>query len=124
RGRSSRHLAALRKYLGDVVVTSYRAHLALFVASPQQMEFFERESMLSTLDRLWSVHIANMARLRNAVSVQGFGRENPLEEFKIEGTRFFISTLFAMRRESVQALLSAFLADTDGNIEGGSGGNV
>ncbi|CAI5495228.1 unnamed protein product, partial [Closterium sp. Naga37s-1] len=123
RGRSSKHLAALRKYLGDVVVTSYRAHLALFVASPQQMEFFERESLLSTLDRLWSVHIANMARLRNAVSVQGFGRENPLEEFKIEGTRFFISTLFAMRRESVQALLSAFLADTEGEIDGG-GGNV
>ncbi|CAI6004964.1 unnamed protein product [Closterium sp. NIES-64] len=121
RGRSSKHLAALRKYLGDVVVTSYRAHLALFVASPQQMEFFERESLLSTLDRLWSVHIANMARLRNAVSVQGFGRENPLEEFKIEGTRFFISTLFAMRRESVQALLSAFLADTEGEIDGGGG---
>ncbi|CAI5475402.1 unnamed protein product [Closterium sp. Yama58-4] len=121
RGRSSKHLAALRKYLGDVVVASYRAHLALFVASPQQMEFFERESLLSTLDRLWSVHIANMARLRNAVSVQGFGRENPLEEFKIEGTRFFISTLFAMRRESVQALLSAFLADVEGGINGGAG---
>ncbi|GJP78081.1 hypothetical protein CLOP_g8411, partial [Closterium sp. NIES-67] len=121
RGRSSKHLAAVRKYLGDVVVTCYKAHLALFAASPDQMEFCEREALLSTLDRLWSVHIANMARLRNAVSVQGFGRENPLEEFKIEGTRFFISTLFAIRRESVQALLAGFLADTEGEIDGGGG---
>ncbi|CAI7878172.1 unnamed protein product [Closterium sp. NIES-54] len=79
RGRSSKHLAALRKYLGDVVVTSYRAHLGLFVASPQQMEFFERESLLSTLDRLWSMHIANMARLRNAHSMLDLHIANKLD---------------------------------------------
>jgi len=39
------------------------------------------------------------------VNVRSFGHRNPLEEYKIDGCRFFISMLSATRRLTVEALL-------------------
>lgn len=39
------------------------------------------------------------------VNVRSFGHRNPLEEYKIDGCRFFISVLSATRRLTVESLL-------------------
>ena len=39
------------------------------------------------------------------VNVRSFGHRNPLEEYKIDGCRFFISMLSATRRLTVETLL-------------------
>uniref|UniRef100_A0A0A8XRY8 SecA Wing/Scaffold domain-containing protein n=1 Tax=Arundo donax TaxID=35708 RepID=A0A0A8XRY8_ARUDO len=46
-----------------------------------------------------------MNKLSSAVNVRSFGHRNPLEEYKIDGCRFFISMLSATRRLTVEALL-------------------
>lgn len=39
------------------------------------------------------------------VNVRSFGHRNPLEEYKIDGCRFFISMLSATRRLTIESLL-------------------
>uniref|UniRef100_A0A2K2BF67 SecA Wing/Scaffold domain-containing protein n=1 Tax=Populus trichocarpa TaxID=3694 RepID=A0A2K2BF67_POPTR len=57
-----------------------------------------RTVLLKTLDYFWRDHLVNMNRLSSAVNVRSFGHRNPLEEYKIDGCRFFISMLSATRR--------------------------
>ena len=85
---------------------------------------------MQTLDCFWRDHLVNMNRLSSAVNfpfapmylfgsldnkrliselwqvnIRSFGHRNPLEEYKIDGCRFFISMLSATRRLTVEALL-------------------
>ncbi|KAK1360578.1 hypothetical protein POM88_045052 [Heracleum sosnowskyi] len=64
-----------------------------------------RTILVKTLDSYWRDHLVNMNRLSSAVNVRSFGHRNPLEEYKIDGCRFFISMLSATRRLTVEALL-------------------
>ncbi|KAL5142172.1 Protein argonaute 4A [Glycine soja] len=45
------------------------------------------------------------------VNIRSFGHRNPLEEYQIDGCRFFISMLSATRRLTVEALLRELLLD-------------
>jgi preprotein translocase subunit SecA len=47
----------------------------------------------------------NMNKLSSAVNVRSFAHRNPLEEYKIDGCRFFISMLSATRRLTVESIL-------------------
>ncbi|CAL5350852.1 unnamed protein product [Camellia sinensis] len=65
----------------------------------------ERAVLVKTLDCFWRDHLVNMNRLSSAVNVRSFGHRNPLEEYKIDGCRFFISMLSATRRLTVESIL-------------------
>ncbi|KAH7680776.1 Protein translocase subunit SecA protein [Dioscorea alata] len=94
----------LRKYLGDVLIASY---LQIVEESGYDDTYFleiEREVIVKSLDCFWRDHLINMNRLSSAVNVRSFGHRNPLEEYKIDGCRFFISMLSATRRLTVESL--------------------
>lgn len=91
----------------------------------------QRAVLVKTLDCFWRDHLVNMNRLSSAVyflslliwhssafilhrfmwtiflqvNVRSFGQRNPLEEYKIDGCRFFISMLCATQRLTVESLL-------------------
>ncbi|CAN1801526.1 Protein translocase subunit SECA2, chloroplastic [Linum perenne] len=70
----------LRKYLGDFLIASYCSVIE---------ESGYDDAYIKEIE----------------VNVRSFGHRNPLEEYKIDGCRFFISMLSATRRMSIDALL-------------------
>ncbi|KAI3868976.1 hypothetical protein MKW92_013202 [Papaver armeniacum] len=73
----------------------------------------EKAVLVKTLDCFWRDHLINMNRLSSAVNVRSFGHRNPLEEYKIDGCRFFISMLSAIRRLTVESLLRYWSSPTE-----------
>ncbi|ESW09463.1 hypothetical protein PHAVU_009G129400 [Phaseolus vulgaris] len=95
----------LRKYLGDFLIASYLNVVEESGYDERHAKEIERAVLLQTLDCFWRDHLVNMNKLSSAVNIRSFGHRNPLEEYKIDGCRFFISMLSATRRLTVEALL-------------------
>ncbi|KAL7086182.1 hypothetical protein ACP275_14G323700 [Erythranthe tilingii] len=95
----------LCKYLGDFLIASYLDIIQESGYDSAYVKEIEREVLVKTLDCFWRDHLVNMNRLNSAVNVRSFGHRNPLEEYKIDGCRFFISMLSATRRVTVESLL-------------------
>ncbi|KAJ3671636.1 hypothetical protein LUZ60_007715 [Juncus effusus] len=95
----------LRKYFGDFLIACYLEAIDELGYDYSYIREIEREAIVKTLDRFWRDHLVNMNRLSSAVNVRSFGHRNPLEEYKIDGCRFFISMLSATRRLTVKSLL-------------------
>ncbi|XP_051151080.1 protein translocase subunit SECA2, chloroplastic isoform X2 [Andrographis paniculata] len=95
----------LCKYLGDFLIASYLNAIQESGYDGVYVKEIERTVLLKTLDCFWRDHLVNMNRLSSAVNVRSFGHRNPLEEYKIDGCRFFISMLSATRRVTVESLL-------------------
>lgn len=95
----------LRKYLGDILIGSYLSVVQESRYDDVYIKEVERAVLVKTLDCFWRDHLINMNRLSSAVNVRSFGHRNPLEEYKIDGCRFFISMLSATRRLTVESLV-------------------
>lgn len=95
----------LRKYLGDYLIASYLDIVQESGYDDAYVKEIERAVLVKTLDCFWRDHLVNMNRLSSAVNVRSFGQRNPLEEYKIDGCRFFISMLCATQRLTVESLL-------------------
>lgn len=95
----------LRKYLGDFLIASYLDVIQESGYDVAYVKEIERAVLVKTLDCFWRDHLVNMNKLSSAVNVRSFGHRNPLEEYKIDGCRFFISMLSAIRRVTVESLL-------------------
>ncbi|PIN16998.1 hypothetical protein CDL12_10352 [Handroanthus impetiginosus] len=95
----------LCKYLGDFLIASYLDVIEESGYDSAYVKEIERAVLVKTLDCFWRDHLVNMNRLSSAVNVRSFGHRNPLEEYKIDGCRFFISMLSATRRVTVESLL-------------------
>ncbi|XP_039053835.1 protein translocase subunit SECA2, chloroplastic-like isoform X2 [Hibiscus syriacus] len=104
-GRYRPEVNLLRKYLGDVLISTYLNTVQESGYDDAYIKDIERAVLVKTLDCFWRDHLANMNRLSSAVNVRSFGHRNPLEEYKIDGCRFFISMLSAARRLTVESLL-------------------
>ncbi|KAM7257777.1 hypothetical protein ACFE04_013518 [Oxalis oulophora] len=94
----------LRKYLGDFLIASYMDAVQESGYDDVYVKEIERAVLVKTLDCFWRDHLVNMNRLSSSVNVRSFGHRNPLEEYKIDGCRFFISMLSATRRLTVESL--------------------
>ncbi|XP_065044350.1 protein translocase subunit SECA2, chloroplastic-like [Musa acuminata AAA Group] len=105
KGRYQGTTNLLRKYLGDFLIASYLEVVQDSGYDDSYIQEIEREVIVKTLDSFWRDHLINMNRLSSAVNVRSFGHRNPLEEYKIDGCRFFISMLSATRRMTVESLL-------------------
>ncbi|XP_042049198.1 protein translocase subunit SECA2, chloroplastic-like isoform X1 [Salvia splendens] len=101
--RSSINL--LCKYFGDFLIASYLDIIQDSGYSSGYVKEIERAVLVKTLDSFWKDHLVNMNKLNSAVNLRYFGHRNPLEEYKIDGCRFFISMLSATRRVTVESLL-------------------
>lgn len=95
----------LRKYLGDFLIASYLNVVQESGYDAAYIKEIEKAVLVKTLDCFWRDHLVNMNRLSSAVNVRSFGHRNPLEEYKIDGCKFFISMLSATRRLTVESLL-------------------
>ncbi|WVZ53734.1 hypothetical protein U9M48_004638 [Paspalum notatum var. saurae] len=105
KGRYTNTVNLLRKYFGDFLIATYLNAVEESHYDDSYISGIEREVLLKTLDTLWKDHLVNMNKLSSAVNVRSFGHRNPLEEYKIDGCRFFISMLSATRRLAVESLL-------------------
>uniref|UniRef100_A0A0E0MDD7 Protein translocase subunit SecA n=1 Tax=Oryza punctata TaxID=4537 RepID=A0A0E0MDD7_ORYPU len=105
KGRYTYIVNMLRKYFGDFLIATYLDAVQESRYDDAYIRGIEREILLKTLDTLWKDHLVNMNKLSSAVNVRSFGHRNPLEEYKIDGCRFFISMLSATRRLTVESLL-------------------
>ncbi|CAM8980221.1 unnamed protein product [Rhodiola kirilowii] len=103
----------LRKYLGDYLIASYLDMVQESGHDNAYVKEIERAVLVKTLDCFWRDHLVNMNTLSSAVNVRSFGHRNPLEEYKIDGCRFFISMLSATRRLSVGSLLRYWSSPTE-----------
>lgn len=106
--KNGRYRAAskfLRKYLGDFLIASYLNVVEESGYDDAYVKDIEKAVLVKTLDCFWRDHLVNMNRLSSAVNVRSFGHRNPLEEYKIDGCRFFISMLSATRRLTIESLL-------------------
>ncbi|XP_065846858.1 protein translocase subunit SECA2, chloroplastic isoform X1 [Euphorbia lathyris] len=112
-GRHRRTTNLLRKYLGDILIASYWNLVQESGYDDAYIKEIERAVLLKTLDCFWRDHLINMNRLSSAVNVRSFGHRNPLEEYKIDGCRFFISMLSATRRVTVETLLQYWSSPTE-----------
>ncbi|OEL24494.1 Protein translocase subunit SECA2, chloroplastic [Dichanthelium oligosanthes] len=105
KGRYTDTVNLLRKYFGDFLIATYLNAVQESRYDDAYISGIEREVLLKTLDALWKDHLVNMNKLSSAVNVRSFGHRNPLEEYKIDGCRFFISMLSATRQLTVESLL-------------------
>ncbi|KAK4801812.1 hypothetical protein SAY86_000015 [Trapa natans] len=103
----------LRKYLGDFLIASYLDVIQESGHDDAYVREIERTVLVETLDCFWRDHLVNMNRLSSAVNVRSFGHRNPLEEYKIDGCRFFISMLSATRRLTVESLTKYWSSPMD-----------
>ncbi|CAI9112735.1 OLC1v1013222C1 [Oldenlandia corymbosa var. corymbosa] len=103
----------LRKYLGDFLIASYLNAIQESGYDAMYVKEIERAVIVKTLDCFWRDHLVNMNRLSSAVNIRSFGHRNPLEEYKIDGCRFFISMLSATRRLTVESLLRYWSSPVD-----------
>ena len=60
----------------------------------------ERKMILHFTDSHWKDHLLAMDRLRHGVSLRGYGQQNPLLEYKREGTEMFM-LMNSLRDEAV-----------------------
>ncbi|OVA05612.1 Protein translocase subunit SecA [Macleaya cordata] len=107
----------LRKYLGDFLIGSYLDVIQESGYDDAYIKEIERAVLVKTLDCFWRDHLINMNRLSSAVNVRSFGHRNPLEEYKIDGCRFFISMLSAIRRLTVESLLLYWASPVESDEE-------
>jgi hypothetical protein len=70
----------------------------------------ERDLVLQFTDSLWKDHLLAMDRLRQGVSLRGYGQRNPLLEYKKEGYDMFMM-MNALRDEKVIQRLRTITAD-------------
>ncbi|KAL5776854.1 hypothetical protein ACOSP7_009780 [Xanthoceras sorbifolium] len=103
----------LRKYLGDILIASYVDVVQESGYDDAYVNEIKRAVLVKTLDCFWRDHLVNMNRLSSAVNVRSFGHRNPLEEYKIDGCRFFISMLSATRKVTIESLLQYWSSPMD-----------
>ena len=66
----------------------------------ETLHLAERQILLQLTDQFWKDHLAAMDRLRDGVSLRGYGQKNPLLEYKKEGFQMF-QLMGSLRDEAV-----------------------
>lgn len=69
-----------------------------------RFETIEQETLLSTLDHYWNMHLQQMEYLREGIGLRGYGQQNPLIEYQKEGFALFSDMLVKTRREIIRKL--------------------
>ena len=76
----------------------------------ESLRELEKKMLLHFTDQYWKDHLLAMDRLRHGVSLRGYGQQNPLLEYKREGTEMFM-LMCSLRDEAVLTQLLAFSSD-------------
>ncbi len=95
--REEARLEVAEQVLGKAVA-AYEAKEAAVGA--ELLHLAERQVLLQLADQFWKDHLLAMDRLRDGVSLRGYGQKNPLLEYKREGFHLF-QLMQSLRDEAV-----------------------
>ena len=104
----------------DMAVDEIRSEILNFVSErygkqektlgAEALRELEKKMLLHFTDQFWKDHLLAMDRLRHGVSLRGYGQQNPLLEYKREGTEMFM-LMCSLRDEAVLTQPLAFTPD-------------
>jgi preprotein translocase subunit SecA len=90
--------AALGERIAADAIAAFEAHEAEVGA--ENLALAARQVLLQFTDQFWKDHLLAMDRLRDGVSLRGYGQKNPLLEYKKEGFHLF-QLMQSLRDEAV-----------------------
>ncbi len=65
---------------------------------------FEKHISLRVIDEAWVKHIADMDQLREGIGLRGYGQNNPLQAYALEGYE-----MFEAMQDNIDASIATFL---------------
>ena len=75
----------------------------------------ERVVMLKIVDQKWMDHIDNMDELKKGIGLRGYGQQDPVVQYRLEGTEMFDDMIEDIRMDVVKILLN--IRKKEGPIE-------
>jgi preprotein translocase subunit SecA len=88
--------------LSKRVIADYEDKLS--VVPVEIVKDFEKHISLRVIDEAWVKHIADMDNLREGIGLRGYGQNNPLQAYALEGYQMFESM-----QDSIDASIATFL---------------
>jgi len=71
--------------------------------------------MLKIVDQKWMDHIDNMDELKKGIGLRGYGQQDPVVQYRLEGTEMFDDMIEDIRMDVVKILLN--IRKKEGPIE-------
>ena len=84
----------------DAVNEQYEEKIAKLKAEGFNFDAFERDILLSVVDKKWVSHIDAMVNLRNGISLRGYGGKDPLFEYRREAIGMFNDMIESINNET------------------------
>ena len=82
----------------DAVNEQYEEKITKLKAEGFNFDAFERDILLSVVDKKWVSHIDAMVNLRNGISLRGYGGKDPLFEYRREAIGMFNDMIESMKQ--------------------------
>ena len=84
------------------IIEEYEKKLEIIPA--EIVRDFEKHISLRVIDEAWVKHIADMDHLREGIGLRGYGQNNPLQAYAMEGYE-----MFERMQDNIDASVSTFL---------------
>ena len=81
----------------------------------ENLRELERVVMLKIVDQKWMDHIDNMDELKKGIGLRGYGQQDPVVQYRLEGTEMFDDMIEDIRMDVVKILLN--IRKKEGTIE-------
>ncbi len=70
----------------------------------ENMREIERHILLYIVDSKWKDHLYNMDHLKEGIGLRGYGQQDPLVQYQIEGFQMFEDMLASVKEETISLL--------------------
>ena len=77
--------------------------------TPGLIRIIEKTILLNQIDKIWINHLQKVTLLRETIGWRGYGKRDPLYEYKIESFNIFIETILEIKYNSIYNILRTFL---------------
>ena len=92
-------------YIYDKTITEYEEKIAKL---PQEIkDEFEKAISLNVIDKYWTENINALSHLREAVMMRGYGGQDPLRAYSVDGANMYDNMLVNIDRDITLFLLKA-----------------
>ena len=81
----------------------------------ENLRELERVVMLKIVDQKWMDHIDNMDELKKGIGLRGYGQQDPVVQYRLEGTEMFDDMIEDIKTDVVKILLN--IRKKEGPIE-------
>ena len=92
-------------FIYELVVKEYNEKLEEIPS--EIVDEFEKAITLKVIDSHWMEHISTMSHLREGIGLRGYGNENPLQAYTMEGYDLFDAMMAKIKKEVSMYLLKA-----------------